>query len=1126
MTAQHDASDPRASAWVAASAGTGKTFVLTDRVLRLLLAGAPVGRLLCLTFTKAASAEIANRVHQRLGEWAILPEAGLVAALTGLSGRAPEADEIERARRLFARVLDAPDGLKVKTIHAFCESLLARFPLEAGLAPHFSVMDERTTAELLGAARDEVLARARRGGDPELAAALAEVTSHLGEQRFAELIGDVTSARGRLRWVGARARGPDGPAAATRGALGLAPHEDRPSALGAACHDPSIDGRGLSAAAEAMRRGGAQDRAHGATIAHWLSEPAARGAGLDEYFGAFFKDHGAGDRFRSLIHKVALDLAPGADAVLAREAERLDRVRDRLKRLQVYAATQALLTLGEALIGAYAAAKARHALLDYDDLILRARDLLRGDGLAPWVLYKLDGGLDHILIDEAQDTSPEQWQVIAALADEFFAGVGARAGGRTVFAVGDAKQSIFSFQGADPSGFARWRDTFARRVREAGQDWRPVALERSFRSAQPVLMGVDRVFASATARDGVLLDGGAVHHVPEREGQAGLVELWPATTGKTAPAPAAWSPPVAAVPSHSPSAELAGDIATRIVAWLESGERLPSRGRPIRPGDILILVQRRSGFVEDMVRALKARDVPVAGIDRMILTEQLAVMDLMALGRFVLLPDDDLTLAVVLKSPLVGFDDAALFDLAHGRERSLWRTLVARADERTLFGRSHEWLAGLLARADYTPPFEFFAEVLGAGEGRRKLHARLGAQVNDPIDEFLALALAFERDHVPSLQGFLHWLDAQPAEIVRDMEQGRDEVRVMTVHGAKGLEAPIVFLPDTCRTPGADERLLWLGEHEAALLWPPRRDMEDAVSRRARDEARRRRDQEYRRLLYVAMTRAEDRLYVCGWRAQPKLDPGCWYNLIESGLAGVAERVTLADGRPGLRLAARQEAAPDKAEPAGVEAPAETPLPAWAGREPAREPAPASPLAPSRPEIDGAPSSPDEDTAERRRRGRLVHALLQALPSLPGDGRAPAARRILAERAPELSAPARAAIVAEVLGVLAHPDFSVLFGPHSRAEVAITGQVGERTISGRIDRLAVTAHEVFLVDFKTGRAPLAARDVAPSHLAQMSAYRAALSEIYPGKTMRCALIWTEGPALIPLPESMLDIAPP
>jgi len=1122
---QRRAYERGASVWVAASAGTGKTTVLTNRVLTLLLAGCPPSRVLCLTFTKAAAAEMANRINERLSRWVVMADGELALELQGLTGELPDGDKLDEARRLFARVLDAPGGMTIATIHAFCQSLLRRFPLEAGVPPHFELMDERSSDEALEAAREAVLEEARSGATPVLAVALAEIVRHSHEAGFADLLRGLALERGRLE--AALAQGFERFEAALRRDLGLDKDDHVASIVEAACAQGAPDEAALRDAAAALASSASiTDKKRGAIMARWLGEPAGRKDGLDDYLRAFFTQQG--EPFKDIVTKKFAQAHPVVAMAVAAEAARLQVIRERRCAAEIFAASVALARLAAAVLAGYARYKAQRALLDYDDLILKTRDLLLRPGIAPWVLFKLDGGLDHILIDEAQDTNPEQWEIVRLIAEEFFTGEGARAVPRTIFAVGDAKQSIYSFQRADPAKFVEMRAHFEAAITAARAAWRIVPLELSFRSVAAVLSAVDAVFAQARASDGVSLDGMTIRHAAYRQGAAGCVELWPPVEPEDAPGTKPWSLPIEQRQAREPRARLALAIAATIRHWLDTRERLEAQDRPIRPGDVMVLVRRRDPFVTELVRALKQADVPVAGVDRMLLTDQLAVEDMMALGQFLLLPADDLTLAAVLKGPLFGFSEGILFELAWRRHGSLWAELLQRRNETPDFARAATELGDLLGRADFVPPYELFAEVLGARQGRKAVLSRLGKEAGDPLDEFLAATLAYERAHGVSLQGFLHWLSVGTAEVKRDLEQGgRDEVRVLTVHGAKGLEAPIVFLPDTMQVPQHAPRLLW--SERGLPLWLADRDALPRTAETAVQKARLLREQEYRRLLYVAMTRASDRLYICGWRTKRAPTSGNWHAMVAAGMADAgAEKFVFdlkhrlgSDGwaGEGLRLTTPQTAKP-KVEARRAGAPAGSALlPEWSWRAPPPEPTPPKPLAPSRPGIEepAARSPLGEDRGAGFLRGRLVHRLLQSLPGLEPARRAAAAQRFLARPVHGLDEGAQAAMLRETLAVMDHPDFAALFGPGSAAEVPVVGLVKGRALSGQIDRLLVTGDAVLIVDYKTLRpVPRNEDEVPAAYLDQLAAYRAAIAAIYPDKEIRCALLWTDGPKLMPI----------
>ncbi len=1128
---QRLAADPEASVWVSANAGTGKTHVLINRISRMLLAGVRPERILCLTFTKAAAAEMSNRLNRRLAEWARADDGTLKNSLLELTGADKSPEDLAAARRLFAQVLDAPGGLNVRTIHGFCESLLGRFPLEAGVSPHFDVLDERSAAELLEEARDRLLFGAQTPGGGATAGALKMLAGLVSEDGFVTLKKELSFKRGLFSEQRRRAAGTEPLIALAYRALGLNEGETAAMVTAAAAHENAFDGDKLRAAAMVLAGGTKSDMEIAGPISRWLDlDASGRARTFAGLYAPCFLTRKGEPRKKLMTKKIA-EANPALLTALLGEQQRVLEISDRLAAVTDAEATAALLRFGCGLLDEYETLKQNRALLDYDDLILKTTALLQTDAGVSWVHYKLDGGIDHILVDEAQDTSPDQWTVIRRLADDFFSGMGAREPGeRTIFAVGDEKQSIYSFQGAEPEGFRQMSEYFASRVKQAECQWREVPLTVSFRSVPDVLKIVDRVFDGPLAADGVRAAKELLIHHAHRTGHGGLVEIWPTIRPPEKPQDTAWDEPVDKPGHDAPPLVLADLIATTIRRWLDDREILVSAGRPIRADDIMILVRRRGIFAEAMIRALKLREVPVAGADRMALVDQLAVMDLMALGRFALLPDDDLTLAEVLKGPLIEFDDDDLYDLAHDRSGSLWQALRGAAGKTPRYRAALDYLADILGRADFAPPFEFFIHVLAVRGGRRAILGRLGKEAADPMDEFLNLALDYERTHTPSLQGFLYWLEAGETVVKRDLEIDREEVRVLTVHGSKGLQANIVFLPDTCTEPGTaqEDHILWSRD---APLWQPVKRQSPEICKTLRDGIRRRTEQEYRRLLYVAMTRARDRLYVCGYETTKGRSDGCWYNLVAAAFDrpdGPQQVPVAGFDEPGRRVETAQTAETagaqtDQPPPPGPAAP-----PDWAARTAPAEPEPARPLAPSRPFGDEpAVRSPfDGDGGERFKRGALIHRLLESLPALAVGDRDDAARGYLSRPVHGLTPEQQSEIAAETLKVLDDPELAPLFGPDSQAEVAISGRLEGRIVSARIDRLHTAESTITIIDYKTNRPPpQTATDVAPAYLAQMAVYRALLAQIYPGRKITCMLLWTDGPRLMILPDSLLELYP-
>lgn len=1156
--AQRDAADPRASVWVSANAGTGKTHVLTQRVLRLMLAGTKPERLLCLTYTKAAAAEMAKRVFDTLARWVTLPDAELAAQLADLCDRPASKDEAGYARTLFAVAIETPGGLKVQTIHSFCERLLQRFPLEANVAPGFTVLDDTTANALLREAIDESLMEATDGSSSSQAEALQAVIPYAAEERFDEVL---RAALRQRRWLDSATRIDFGEHADELAGLELAYRRSFGVRDEVTVDDIEsdmadvIDDATLTRLRDALSGGKSSDVELAQDIAAALAAPssAARAAALEGYFCTT-----TGPRSR-LMTKAIADAWPDIrDAVDSAQRQFVSLVEER-RGLRAIAATIALHRLAGAVLQRYTLAKHRRAALDYDDLITKSVFLLGGQELAAWVMFKLDRGIDHILVDEAQDTSPEQWQIVEALAREFFIGGGQHDTVRTLFAVGDEKQSIYSFQGAAPHQFAEMGARFA--ALSGNDSWRRIPLDLSFRTVAPVLDAVDRVFADHTRTPGLSTEAAVVRHAVHRLGHGGLIEVWPTEVPDADANADPWSP-LDERSGRAPAERLADRIATTIRRWLDDGEMLASEGRPVRAGDILILVRKRRPFAGPMVAALKARGIQVAGADRLRLSEQIAVEDLMSLGDFLTLPEDDLALAEVLKSPLIGLDDDDLLMLAAGRKGTLWKSLIDHAGDNARYHAAAETLKRWRSRADFVPPFEFFASILDREGGRARLLARLGAEAADPIDEFLNLALAYDDAEAPSLTGFLSYLREADREVKRDMEHGRDEVRVMTVHGAKGLEAPIVFLPDTCSTAtggpitsllDVDNLELPAGTDGTPFVWSVKGTSGHAAISAARRARAQRETEERNRLLYVAMTRARDRLYITGFEGKNGQSTGCWYELITAAMRDVLEEAEGADGMPVQRRIQPQSVAPKRRDAAHKQEAAVAQLPAWATNPAPREAALSIPLAPSRLEAyapddagEPLPSQPSyrrpaeeeppvpppaaQISDHRFLRGTLTHALLQHLPTLPASGWEKAATGFLEVRGSALPLSVRRSIAKETLAILTAPEFAALFGPQSRAEVPIValipnprGKGPPLKLVGQLDRVVDLGDEVLIVDYKTNRPPpTRAEQVAPAYLFQLAAYRLALREIYAGRRVRAALLWTDGPQIMTIPDALLD----
>jgi ATP-dependent helicase/nuclease subunit A len=1105
---QLEASNPRGSAWLSASAGTGKTQVLTARVLRLLLAGVEPGAILCLTFTKAGATEMAQRIHARLAQWVRLKSELLARDLLAL-GEDIGPQTLDHARTLFARVLDAPGGgLRIETIHAFAQSLMAAFPLEAEVTPGFRPLDGRDEVVLRHTVLADLLVRAEVEGDLGLIDDVQKLSLRLGEEGARSLLAQASRAPDALAALGPR----EGIEARLRRELGL-PAGDIETAIAEACGDGRIDCAAVVRIAEANRHWGTATGLDWAERAEaWLAAgPVARAAGLGDLLGLFRTQAGEPRK----VHKGLAAVAADYEAL----AQRLGDACAEVLALRQAAAAAALVAAswraGQAFARAYGEAKRATGVVDFDDLIRGVERLLQLPGIGEWVRYKLDRSIDHILVDEGQDTNPRQWAIVGSLAAEFFSGEGAGPRNRTIFTVGDYKQAIFGFQGTSPIAFEAARIRFSAEADAGGKPIADLSLDKSYRSTPPILTVVDRLIETLGGAT-MGLSRPAPAHLSAREALPGSVMLWQpvvADGGDIDEAEEGWI--------NDATRLFATRLARQVREWLGQPLWLGASGRSLRPEDILILVRRRGDLAGLIVARLHAEDVPVAGVDRLRLGAPLAVRDLLAAIRFALQPEDDLTLAALLVSPLIGWSQGQLYDLAHERGPiSLWRALRQRE-------AVPEAMSTLLAMADFATPYQLLETILsGPLDGRSRLIERLGEEARDPIEELLNAALQFEDNDLPSLQRFLDWIDRDDFEISRDPSAPHDAVRVMTVHGAKGLQAPLVILADAAfdpdRTP-ARAVALELDGIGAVPIFRPRKDerigaLDEAVrSAEARDR------EEHWRLLYVAATRAEEMLVIGG-----ALGPACrgvapvesWYAKLDLVLAGLG-----ADWQEDS-LWSKMRSYP--AQPAATgskregERPAAPALPDWVRRPAPREARPPRPLAPSAIGDDNvAEPPPGPAVREAARRGTLLHALFERLPAVAADRREDAAMRWLITQGVEEAA-TRAEIVEAACGIIADPALADLFAAEALAEAPIAAVVDGVVVAGTVDRLMVGGDLIRVVDFKTGRRVPETIGTAPEHhLRQIAAYAAALAVIFPGRAIEASLLYTAGPRLLSCPPELL-----
>ncbi len=1110
------AAAPDSHVWLSASAGTGKTHVLTARVYRLLLSGVRPENILCLTFTKAGAAEMAERIHNRLAAWVQMDGPSLAADLRALGEDfAPEAQD--NARRLFAEVLEATGGgLRIQTIHAFCQQLLSAFPVEAGLIPGFRPLEAREQSELARLALAEMVLDAEATNDAELMTGLQALSLRLGEGAAEAFLTRCARNHGVLAALPQDLRG------WLFEVLDL-PTGDVEAAIAAGCGDDAFDIAALARIAAAnVSWNTATGLADADRIALWLAATTEdRAKSVTDLVSIFCTAKREAKKHKQKLLDAESDYAELCSR-LSEQCYALIDLRDRAAYADLLARA---LHAGRAYASAYTEAKRQAGAVDFDDLIARAELLLNEPGMGDWVRYKLDQQTDHILVDEAQDTNSQQWEIVTALTGEFFAGEGAKGNQvRTIFTVGDFKQAIFGFQGTSPIAFEHARRRFADYAFAAQHSFHDLSLDRSFRSTPAVLEAVDATIA-ALDRGALGFASDSVRHVSANRYPGEVILLKPVAAGMTEEEDPDFEGEEDWLAGQD--RKLAERIAEQIRQWLARPVILESKGRAMTAGDVMILVRKRGDLARLIVARLYEAGVAVAGIDRLRLNAPLAVRDLLAALRFAVQPEDDLNLANLLVSPLLGWTQEDLLEHAHSRNGAgLWAHLRATVSEDRLAP-----LRDLLARADFTTPYRYLEHILsGPMQGRHALIRRLGVEARDPIEELLNAALAFESDSQPSLQRFVDWFDRGDVEIVRDAAAQGNAVRLLTVHGAKGLQAPVVILADAAHDPDAGNRtdgLDWsLAEGKLPLIAPRKAERFGPIAQAFDDQAAADR-QEHWRLLYVALTRAEEKLVIAGslsTRAKGIVPEASWHSAVERGMATLGtewEADPLWNARRVWRGKEQlSPAKPQRSAPAGQAATAE---PVWLRQPAPVEARPPRPLAPSAPVEDDTPNPPPTATMRKAaERGKWLHALFERLPALPVGERRAAADTWLANTARVSDAAERGSIIDHAIDVIEGSAFAGLFSPDALAEAPIAAVVGEAVISGTVDRLCIGKDLIQVVDFKTGNmVPVDAGAVPVPHLRQMAAYVAALAVIFPDRRIEAGLLYTSAPCLILLPDALL-----
>lgn len=1130
------ASQPKKSIWVAANAGSGKTRNLITRVARILLQGSLPHKILCLTYTNAAAAEMQTRLFNELGTWSMMSDADLKEKLLDLDDKfflnRPEGQKmLAKARQLFARALESPGGLKIQTIHGFCGSVLRKFPLEVNISPNFKVLDDRKKQIIV---QQSLLNLVK--SNPEI---FDNILMELEISDLKQFINQVLTFRSKLN---AEFNLDSFCACFGLKHQQIDPKQELAEIVNGFPNDI------FNIVTQALQRGSKTDLKHAEKLKRMKFSSDKEKLSILE--NIFCTDDGKARSLRSYPSKAAKIFEPRLEGLFSKLQKCfLDYLAKRNEAIVIKKA-QVLYDFSHKFFKNYDELKNLEGALDYDDLIIKTQLLLK-EHHSKWVLYKLDGGIDHILLDEAQDTAIEQWEMLVALMDDFFSDDRAVMGERTFYAVGDEKQSIYSFQGANIKAFSYMKDFFSSKLSFLGNELDSVELLNSFRSSIAILRFVNEI----------LKDGGGTgvknisDHSAFHEALPGRVELWPLVEEQPGKQKNNWWDFEKEIVETSATDKLAENIAIEIKKILKSNSTLvfpnedfEKRNRKILPGDFLILVRSRGAIFKSILKKLKQHDLPIAGSDRLLLLNELAIRDIISLLKFLDNTSDDLSLAEALRSPLLGLSESDLFKISFNRSSTLYHSL-------TLNLPKHEAsyiILDLVQEAQETAPYELIEKILINHRGRLRMGARLGESVNDVLDEFLLQALIYEDLEPPCLRGFLDWLQNIDVPVKRQLSNSSSSIRVMTIHGSKGLESPIVIMPETSYNLRGAKRDMFL-ENDDWVCFSDKSGYLPTQIRELKEESIISSIEEENRLFYVAVTRAKNWLIIAGVGKENKNKSDDnqtinWYVRSKKAL----ENLT-ANDRPGPNLIAQEKIIFEhnwlvekqihtKNIKLKKDSNFEFIITPFLDEKNLKNFQKKSFIASQMVDVEDddfvMKQSYDLDQSNRRKKsasyGVAVHHFLQYIRSFSPTDHHYVKDHFVSNfnNGIDQSGMVETAFQ-EALAVLEKPELhSLFFKSNILNEVEVSGFIdlankrkddlkSKIHVSGRIDLIHITESRILIIDFKTNKQiPASIKLVSKAYLAQIAVYIELLKATYPTRKISGAILWTKTAKLMKIPNKV------
>lgn len=1105
------ASNPNYNIWLSANAGTGKTHVLINRLLRLILNNTQPDKIICITYTTAAATEIQNRIIEYAQKWIISSDEEILKDFHAISGdnTTLSKQDFLLLREKLGLILDFPERLKIQTIHSFCQSILKSFPLEANIAPFFSVMDEIEKNELIDTAINSTIndfTVNQEGEKSNLADAIYRLLNNYSPFTIKSNLKNLIYERIKISQT-----------------LSNYPSlYEYSHYLSNVFELPSTNKQEL--VIDFAERNLARLEYLGKAYLQASKSHIHKSEIINEFLknknfstiSPIFLTSELKNR-ETIINKKLSDNDDKLKFIITNLQEDFQVLYDRIKSINLYNSTRDFLTIFQNVNSVFEELKKQKYLLDYDDLIEKTHQLFsnKNNLLREWILYKLDGGIDHILLDEAQDTNPHQWEVIKTITEEFFSSDETEGNHRTLFVVGDEKQSIYSFQGADFRTFDQMKNFFKNKIEICEKiNFAEINLNLSFRSCPAILNIVDEVLQQDGIKNSVTINPEQnINHTAFRNKHFGYFEINPLIGEKKTKKKKdriSWELPTEYEINNDENNKqlVAEKVVSKINKLIKDRRILPSTGKEIQPKDFMILVRKRKGnqVIKEIISRLEQLGIAVSGMDRLNLKDNMAIQDLLSYAKFKLLPTDDLNLANLLKSPFFEITENELFQLSWDRKNlSLFDNLKIHANFNQRFKDILDNLSKTLSSSKNETALSFFLRIIDEPNNRINFVNYYGHQINEIFDEFTNLIFHFESKNNNKLQSFISWIENNNSEIKRNQEAQKNEVRILTIHGSKGLQAPIVIMPDTTSSSKSKHSTII---DENLILCGINKNSKNSISNSIINHLDTLETYEDKRLLYVALTRAKDEMYIYGDKSDQFEKEYCWYNIIKNA----AKNICQTNENETLFLT-NEEYLKDHSSKNHNIINSHTEnfaLPDFIKKNNKNDQANNSNL------NFKLNNNTIKSSNKKIEKGLFIHKLLEILPSKNED-KWPQYIKIISKNY-KLNDQEIESLSQEAINTIKKPEFSFIFQNESNLEeTEICGYIeNEKLIHRKIDKIINNnKNELIIIDYKTTDLnKQEAETLAKNHKKQLDEYEELLQNIYPKKEIKKAILFTYNNSLI------------